>query len=128
MTELERRALLGDKQAQEECTEKGILLPCPFCGGAAMIEYGDIMPFEYSVFCGDCGVMPSTSEDKQVAVSVWNTRQAPPIGRCGECKHSTYDEEYGNRWCNLNLGSRIVGENDYCGHFKQKEREENAVD
>lgn len=35
MTELERRALLGDKQAQEECTDKGIVLPCPFCGSKA---------------------------------------------------------------------------------------------
>lgn len=53
----------------------------------------------------------------------WNTRPAPPIGRCGECKHSSYDEEYGNRWCNLNLGSRIVRENDYCNNFKPKENE-----
>lgn len=33
MTDLERRALLGDRQAQEECTRHGIVLPCPFCGG-----------------------------------------------------------------------------------------------
>ena len=32
--ELIRRALMGDKQAQEECTEKGIALPCPLCGVA----------------------------------------------------------------------------------------------
>lgn len=38
MTELERRALLGDKQAQEECTRQGILLPCPFCGGNSEIH------------------------------------------------------------------------------------------
>lgn len=37
MTDLERRALLGDKQAQKECTEKGIVLPCPFCGLEAEI-------------------------------------------------------------------------------------------
>ena len=30
--ELIRRALMGEKQAQEECTAKGIVLPCPFCG------------------------------------------------------------------------------------------------
>lgn len=30
--ELIRRALLGDQEAQKECTEKGIVLPCPFCG------------------------------------------------------------------------------------------------
>lgn len=27
--ELICRALMGEKQAQEECTEKGIVLPCP---------------------------------------------------------------------------------------------------
>ena len=30
--ELIRRALLGDQQAQKECTEKEIVLPCPHCG------------------------------------------------------------------------------------------------
>ena len=30
--ELIRRALTGDKKAQEECTAKGIVLPCPLCG------------------------------------------------------------------------------------------------
>lgn len=35
MDSLVRKALLGDKKSQEECTEKGIVLPCPFCGNAA---------------------------------------------------------------------------------------------
>lgn len=35
--ELIRRALLGDEQAQEDCTEKGIALPCPFCGKEAQL-------------------------------------------------------------------------------------------
>ena len=35
MTDLERRALLGDTEAQRECTEKGIVLPCWRCGGDA---------------------------------------------------------------------------------------------
>lgn len=30
-----RLALLGDKAAQERLTERGELLPCPFCGGKA---------------------------------------------------------------------------------------------
>lgn len=38
MTELERRALLGDRQAQEECTRLEIVLPCPFCGGNSEIH------------------------------------------------------------------------------------------
>lgn len=35
MTELERRAMLGDRQAQRICTQLQIPLPCPCCGGDA---------------------------------------------------------------------------------------------
>lgn len=38
LKELIHRALLGDEQAQQECTEKGIVLPCPFCKGEAYTE------------------------------------------------------------------------------------------
>lgn len=67
-------ALLGDKEAAQRLTDAGVLVPCPFCGGEAMVEYDTIEPFEYTVFCGDCGVMPTTSEDEQVARLAWNTR------------------------------------------------------
>lgn len=30
--ELIRRALMGSREAQQECTEKRIALPCPYCG------------------------------------------------------------------------------------------------
>ena len=33
MTDLERRALLGDAKSQRECTENGIALACPKCYG-----------------------------------------------------------------------------------------------
>ena len=69
-----KRALLGDKKAKEEITEKGELLPCPFCGGEPMTEYDTINPFEYVVYCGDCGVMTTTSEDEKVAFREWNSR------------------------------------------------------
>lgn len=67
-------AMLGSKEAAKRLTEAGVLLPCPFCGGEAMAEYDTIEPFEYVVFCGDCGVMTGTSEDEQVARLAWNTR------------------------------------------------------
>lgn len=123
MTELERRALLGDKDAQRECTEKGIVLACPFCNGDAMIEYDTVAPFEYAVSCGDCGVMLGIGEDKQAAVSVWNTRPAPPIGRCGECKH-WYKKHCAHGTC----ATEPTKSSFYCGNFEPKEREENAVD
>lgn len=123
MTELERRALLGDQQAQKQLTESGILLPCN-CGGNA-IRLAPPMYYSYRVACEVCRVNTGGYKTQEEADSAWNRRPALPIGRCGECKHSSYDEEYGNRWCNLNLGSRIVRENDYCNNFKPKEREEN---
>lgn len=70
----EKRALLGDHEAAKRLTDAGGLLTCPFCGGEAMVEYDTMEPFEYAVFCGDCGVMPATSEDEQVARLAWNTR------------------------------------------------------
>lgn len=30
--ELIRKSLMGDKEAQQECTDRGIVLQCPFCG------------------------------------------------------------------------------------------------
>ena len=69
-----QKALLGDHEAAKRLTEKGVLLECPFCGGKAMMEYDTMEPFEWAVFCGDCGVMPTSSEDKQVAALAWNTR------------------------------------------------------
>lgn len=47
MTELERRALLGDQEAQRECTEKGIAIACPFCGGLSEIHTVEGIP-EYT--------------------------------------------------------------------------------
>ena len=41
MTDLERRSLLGDAEAQRECTEKGIVLPCPFCGWKGKVSFKD---------------------------------------------------------------------------------------
>lgn len=67
-------AMLGDHEAAKRLTDAGVLLACPFCGGDAMVEYDTMEPFEYAVFCGDCGVMPTVSEDEQVALLAWNTR------------------------------------------------------
>ena len=69
-----QRALLGDHEAAKQVTARGELLLCPFCGGEPMVEYDTMEPFEWAVFCGDCGVMPATSEDEKVARLAWNTR------------------------------------------------------
>ncbi|MGI5958998.1 MAG: Lar family restriction alleviation protein [Massiliimalia sp.] len=86
MTELERRALLGDEKAQEECTDKGIILPCPFCKNKAVLFKHEGL---YGVRCTDtlCIGYDITAEygEQIVAIGDWNARPAPPIGKCGEC-------------------------------------------
>ena len=82
MTELERRALMGDQEAQQECTEKEIVLGCPFClgkieqliTGCAFKCHGCGCVFRFRVSESDC----KTSN----VIQEWNTRPAPPIGRC----------------------------------------------
>lgn len=59
-------AILGDRAAQERITERGELLPCPYCGNAPIIE-------DNLVFCGFCG-MGYEELDAGVSKRFWNTR------------------------------------------------------
>lgn len=165
MTELERRAMLGDVQAQEECTEKGIALPCPHCAGNGKVSFKDHrfvgqnvfgdkkLVYRVQVICNKCRsrgkpiftdplVNPNpyitkwgnsyaeTETCKKeterflpyvlLAVSEWNTRPMPPIGRCKNCayKDKTKVSEKGFLVCPAS-GMEITDE-DYCSYFEPK--------
>ena len=49
------------------------------------------------------------------------TVDAVPVVRCRECKYSSYDEIFGNRWCNSQLGCRKVKDDGYCYLGERKE-------
>ena len=123
--DLIRRALLGDQEAQKECTEKGIVLPCPCCGrpmemvsnGFAHTNTKCILNLRYFKFT-----------DTEL-ISLWNTRPAPPVGRCGECKyfnhffnavghcmiHSQEKDSFGDRY-------RVeMLKTDFCSYFEPRE-------
>lgn len=130
MTDLERRALLGDAKAQRECTEKGIVLPCPFCGGPATIK---VQKVQYGlsgtiISCKRCmaqlyspdkqavstpeGVSNRPIENhKEIGIGRWNRRLAPPIGRCGKCDYWT------GRVCGVH--DLMSDETGYCSDFKK---------
>ncbi len=103
MTELERHALMGDAEAQKECTEKGIVLHCPFCG--QNFNFLDDLNMVYHTY--DCCIVHGL-----IPLPQWNTRSAPTIGRCGECKHWDYGDCY-----RLELSRP----NDYCSYFEPKQ-------
>ena len=127
MNDIERCALLGDRQAQEECTRKGIALPCPQCF-CAMQEKGEYFLHPKSW----CGFSFPYSEDEFVVskkcLSDWNTRLAPPIGRCKDCLHyfqmeclKIYDDG------NASKDARQERKpDDFCSYFEPKGGEENG--
>lgn len=116
--ELIRRALLGDKQAQEECTAKGIALPCPFCGNENNIISNWGM---FRVWCPHCKAKSEDTLTTRDALKSWNTRPAPPIGRCEDCKWY----ECGKEWypyCNHPDGlANSVRATDFCCCFEPRE-------
>ena len=118
LKDLERSAMLGDRQAQEECTRQGIAIPCWRCGGSAEVRRlnSEGKPI-YAVVCkrSYCGAYGSTCPTLQKAIAYWNRRPAPPIGRCKDCDcYWPNAEQCGH-------SGETVKENDFCSKFKPKE-------
>lgn len=118
MTELERLAQLGDKEAQavgrqqlfwvlddEECTRQGILLPCPFCGCGMNM-------------CNWCGAKTSEAGNKVLAIAASNRRPAPPVGRCAGC-----DNWYKGHCASGPCATMETDPGFYCGNFSPKKRD-----
>lgn len=129
MTDLERRALLGDQEAQKECTEKGIALPCPHCGAkdAEIIKYA-FGRLRYE--CQSCHAATCLHGSAKMALVDWNTRPAPPIGRCGDCEYFNPKNSLGTQgicMCGeieMNYGGEFYPlYDDFCRYFEPKERE-----
>lgn len=113
MNEFERRALLGDKQAQEECTRQGIVQACPFCGRSEetvfKLAHSNLYAHKRTGKCALDGMIIYNLAD-------WNTRPAPPIGQCGECKH-WYEKHCAHGTC----ATEPTKSSFYCGDFEPKE-------
>ena len=111
MTEIERRALLGNKEAQRECTENGIALPCPCCGKPVQWDFETkLVLHDYK----DCIL-----GKKITPLPHWNSRPAPPIGRCGDCNHR-YENEDNEYECGIH--NMCPDDNFYCKDFEPKEK------
>ena len=130
MTDLERRALLGDAEAQRECTEKGIVLPCWRCGGEANVYQTSAFgrPL-YAVSCKKhyCGAYGCAHRTEKEAILYWNTRHAPPIGRCASC--ACWDENTCEcvAAADIEVAYHRYTEPDFfCGDYEPKGGEENG--
>lgn len=130
MTDLERRALLGDAEAQRECTENGVVLPCPCCKNQSELLTeenafdGEAPRMFHYIRCKSCFLKSGLYTSVIAVLNKWNTRPAPPIGRCGECKHWEDGE------CNHPANGWDVprmGEDEFCNRFEPKGGDENAA-
>lgn len=151
MTELERRALLGDKIAQEECTEKGVLFPCPWCKKHAVFigvhddegnyhgrlrcdyEENPWSGLTYSLHhegWGNC-ILSTDGEYQamggvmfdtaQEAIKEWNRYLVSFVGRCKDCAKK--EDAYVNDYGILvcPTSGMEIDDEDFCSYFKKCE-------
>lgn len=128
MNELERRALLGDRQAQERLTELRIPIRCPLCGNPVVLmevephsEKIGLIEYKYdggAFLTCSCGYAIS-GDDKADVIRKHNARPAPPIGRCKECAHWRGDT--GDEWSACKITDCRMGAEEYCNNFSAKE-------
>lgn len=132
--ELIRRALMGSQEAQQACTEKGITLPCPYCGSDKLyvdapyrsddipVEMINDIDCDYDGFCISCNcgnyieVEHGTFKDTLIK---WNTRPAPPAGRCKDCISATNP---GSNIVFCDYFERDMLPDDFCSCFEPKEK------
>lgn len=121
MTDLERRALLGDRQAQEECTRKRILLPCWRCGGEAEVKQVSTVgrPL-FAVSCKKhyCGAYGCAHRTEKKAILYWNTRPVPPLGRCKDCENTCPGNDDSYIVCVIH--GHAVNNDNWCDQFELK--------
>lgn len=137
MTELERKALLGDPEAQKQCTEQGIILPCPWCGCSERDMLGlSVYHDQYFYCCEACGcngpiVFDSDECDypEYDALNLWNTRHAPPIGKCEDCKNAGEFGEWSFAICKKKSEHHnfTIKRHDSCNHFEPKEPDHDTL-
>ena len=69
------------------------LLPCPFCGGEAVVELCGKGNFaHWCVWC-NCGVLKQDHKTEADAIEAWNTRHER---MCDGCE---YHRELSEYWC-----------------------------
>lgn len=78
MTDIQK-AMLGDKKAQERVTERGELLPCPFCGNENIRVSNWGM---WRCWCPECFGKSEDALREHDAIRHWNTRPAQRMGQC----------------------------------------------
>ena len=119
MTDFVRRALLGDREAQKECTEQGTALPCPFCSREITKIRGYMGLTFYK--CRTCGAtvsfdLPKYNKGLANTDAAWNTRAKPPVGECGTCQRKHLR---GREWV-CEVRGILPDLDDFCSYYASR--------
>ena len=131
MDDIIRRALVGDREAQEECTRQGIVLPCPFCGGKAKLVKRKFKTGfypsggTYYVHCTSCMATTQPRKKEYDVIETWNTRPAPLIGHCETCLYS--DMARCTCWKSKVFG-QSCRKDEYCSSWAPREETDHETD
>ena len=127
--------------------KRGIVLPCPFCGGPATmktqnVQYGlsgtiiSCKKCMVQLYSPDQRAVPAPAgvlrnmpieNHKRIGIGRWNTRPAPPIGRCASC--ACWDENTCEcaAAADIEVAYHRYTEPDFfCGDYEPKGGEENG--
>lgn len=125
--ELIRRALLRDQKAQEELSNKFIPIPCAFCkadGSNMKVQYDKGVAWMECQVCGACGPLVESDDEytgEKAAIRAHNTRPAPPVGRCGECKAKEKAVVNNKGFLVCPASGMEIADNDFCSYFEPRE-------
>lgn len=119
MTELERRAMMGDRQAQEECTEKGIALPCCH-GNSCVIIHWNIESYDMCrvVSVDGCCFQSMIYFTEKEALDNWNTRSTDLVGRCKDCAHKAKATVNAKGFLICPASGMEISDYDFCSYFQ----------
>lgn len=96
------------------------LLPCPFCGGEASLDYDfNGIGVTYGIHCPKChcAIIDTGTYSKDEAIAAWNRRAQPENKPLTNADHirSMSDEELAEWLVDANMCERVCIEEDYCG-------------
>lgn len=125
------RAMMGDRKAQKECTNRGILLRCPFCGSIPRIFGKYCISY---VHCDNCGAEICVSDDTEIegeevrfkkewpsyyAQMKWNTRFGP-YWKCKDCANKEKATENAKGFLICPASGMEITDEDFCSYFETK--------
>lgn len=78
--------------------------------------------YELDTLKGARAVMSRLAAYEDSGLTPKEVMELAKIVRCKDCKYHSYDEEYGNHWCNYQHGAFLVEQYGFCNRGEGNEQ------